>query len=107
MLRNKIIVWWTCTAFGPFSIDLMLQTVLCGMDSRCFHLGYYRDDPKEMPVFVASNILNSKNPEKNGELKVTGQNIFAALQWVSLNVLFYKTFSLKQLVLVWWFQQDL
>lgn len=68
----------------------MLQTVLCGMGSQCFHLGYYRDDPKEMPVFVASNILNAKNPEKNGELKVAGQNLFAALQWVSWNVLYYK-----------------
>uniref|UniRef100_A0A1B6M6S4 PBZ-type domain-containing protein n=1 Tax=Graphocephala atropunctata TaxID=36148 RepID=A0A1B6M6S4_9HEMI len=55
------------------------QTVICSEDSRCYHMGYYRDDPNEIPVFVASNVLNSKNPEKNGDLKIVGQNLFAAL----------------------------
>uniref|UniRef100_A0A1B6FYY8 PBZ-type domain-containing protein n=2 Tax=Cuerna arida TaxID=1464854 RepID=A0A1B6FYY8_9HEMI len=55
------------------------QTVICSENSSCYHMGYFRDDPKEMPVFVASNVLNPKDPDKNGELKIRGQNLFAAL----------------------------
>ncbi|XP_054264525.1 histone PARylation factor 1-like isoform X2 [Macrosteles quadrilineatus] len=54
------------------------QTVLASTLPSCYHIGYYRDDPKELPVFVVNNSLNSKNPEKNGELKVMGPNLFAA-----------------------------
>lgn len=57
-----------------------LQTVLVKEGSGCFHFGYYRDDPKEMPVFVASNECNPKDPEKNGIIKVVADNLFGALK---------------------------
>ncbi|XP_052792420.1 histone PARylation factor 1-like isoform X2 [Mya arenaria] len=50
------------------------QTLIKGDDSSQFHLGYFRDDPSEMPAFVASNsaavdcIISSK-----------GDNLFAAV----------------------------
>lgn len=31
------------------------QTVIKGDDTTQFHMGYFRDDPKEPPCFVASN----------------------------------------------------
>ena len=31
------------------------QTVIKGDDNTQFHMGYFRDDPKELPCFVASN----------------------------------------------------
>ncbi|CAN8006488.1 unnamed protein product [Ixodes hexagonus] len=34
-----------------------MQTVLRGDDEKMYHLGYFRDDPNEMPVFVASNAV--------------------------------------------------
>ncbi|KAG8255728.1 hypothetical protein J6590_085796 [Homalodisca vitripennis] len=68
------------------------QTVICNENSSCYHMGYFRDDPKEMPVFVASNVLNPKDPEKNGELKIRGQNLFAALNYKVEKCLKYSQF---------------
>ncbi|XP_046394323.1 histone PARylation factor 1 [Ischnura elegans] len=31
------------------------QTIIKGDDKKQYHMGYYRDDPQEMPVFVACN----------------------------------------------------
>lgn len=58
----------------------MLQTVLRGDDVRQFHLGYFRDDPSEEPVFVASNCLDNKKPERNGIIRPMGPNLFAAVK---------------------------
>lgn len=55
------------------------QTVIRGNDSEQFHMGYFRDDPKEDPVFVGSNCLNKKKPDKNCEIKPLGANLFAAV----------------------------
>ncbi|XP_066145143.1 histone PARylation factor 1 [Euwallacea fornicatus] len=50
------------------------QTVLKGVDSTGYHIGYYRDSPKEDPVFLVSNSTNV-----DGLFKVVGDNIFAAV----------------------------
>ncbi|CAL1540707.1 unnamed protein product [Lymnaea stagnalis] len=53
------------------------QTVLISKDdSSKFHLGYYRDDPKEAPVFVASSSPGESPKEK---IYQCGENLFAAL----------------------------
>lgn len=49
-------------------------TVLKGDDKTGYHVGYYRDDPKSPPVFVASN-----QAEKTCEFTVLGENLFAAV----------------------------
>ncbi|KAL9971852.1 hypothetical protein ACROYT_G018064 [Oculina patagonica] len=49
-------------------------TVIKGDDEAGFHLGYYRDDPKSLPVFVASN-----QAKKTCEFTVLGENLFAAV----------------------------
>lgn len=49
------------------------QTVLANLETD-FHLGYFRDDPKELPAFVASN-----NPNDNCRLTPVGDNLFGAL----------------------------
>ncbi|XP_030766903.1 histone PARylation factor 1 [Sitophilus oryzae] len=50
------------------------QTVLKADDKTGYHIGYFRDSPSELPVFLASNSANV-----DGILKVTGDNIFAAV----------------------------
>ncbi|XP_017786223.1 PREDICTED: UPF0609 protein C4orf27 homolog [Nicrophorus vespilloides] len=50
------------------------QTVLKGDNSKGFHIGYFRDDPKELPIFLASNCAKI-----DGVLKQCGCNIFAAV----------------------------
>ncbi|CAG5135571.1 unnamed protein product, partial [Candidula unifasciata] len=52
------------------------QTVLASDEKSKFHLGYYRDDPKEKPAFVASNSPGSASPEK---INPCGDNLFAAV----------------------------
>ncbi|XP_074650831.1 histone PARylation factor 1-like [Tubulanus polymorphus] len=51
-------------------------TVLKGDDQSMFHIGYFRDDPKEMPAFVASN-----SAAKDCIITPRGENIFAAIAW--------------------------
>ncbi|ELT89494.1 hypothetical protein CAPTEDRAFT_108777 [Capitella teleta] len=51
-------------------------TILRGNDDTQFHMGYFRDDPKEMPVFVASN-----EAKVNCNIVPRGENIFAAVIW--------------------------
>nr|CAG4638660.1 EOG090X0BAY [Cyclestheria hislopi] len=56
------------------------QTVIVGDKKKGFHLGYFRDSPKEMPCFVGSNT------ESDGCLiKPTGENLFAAISQVITN----------------------
>ncbi|KAK3608963.1 hypothetical protein CHS0354_026292 [Potamilus streckersoni] len=52
------------------------QTVIKGDDSKQFHMGYFRDDPNEMPVFVAEN-----SAKVNSTITARGDNLFAAIQY--------------------------
>lgn len=51
------------------------QTVMMKADSTLHHLGYYRDDPKELPAFVGVNYANM-----NGVIRQQGDNLFAAVK---------------------------
>ncbi|XP_076274246.1 histone PARylation factor 1 [Rhynchophorus ferrugineus] len=50
------------------------QTILKGDDKTGFHIGYFRDSPEDLPVFLASNCSKT-----DGILKIVGDNIFAAV----------------------------
>lgn len=50
------------------------QTVLKGDDKKQFHVGYFRDDPKSMPAFLASNCA-----AKDGVFTQMAENIFGAV----------------------------
>ncbi|KAM7443990.1 hypothetical protein ABFA07_007360 [Porites harrisoni] len=63
-------------------------TVIRGDDKTGFHVGYYRDDPKVLPAFIASN-----QAEKGCEFSVLGENLFAAINKFIAN--FMKTSSGK------------
>lgn len=52
-----------------------LQTVLKGDDKTGFHMGYFRDCPDELPIFLVSNCA-----KKDGVLYQMGPNIFAAVK---------------------------
>lgn len=52
------------------------QTVIRGDDHTQFHLGYYRDDPLELPVFVAAN-----SAKEDCLIKTRGKNLFSAINW--------------------------
>ena len=62
------------------------QTILASVDKdNSFHIGYFRDDPKQMPVFVASS-GGIKNDEtfnlglsSHVRLTLMGDNIFGAV----------------------------
>ncbi|GFN76618.1 histone parylation factor 1 [Plakobranchus ocellatus] len=54
------------------------QTVLIADDDSKFHIGYFRDDPSEMPVFLASNSPGPTSSSK-GKIFQYGDNIFAAV----------------------------
>ncbi|XP_033127505.1 histone PARylation factor 1-like [Anneissia japonica] len=49
------------------------QTIVKGDDDSQLHLGYYRDEPKKVPVFVASN-----KAKVNHLITPQGENLFAA-----------------------------
>ena len=49
------------------------QTVIASKEND-FHIGYFRDDPKEMPVFVASS-----DPAEGCGITPLGENIFGAV----------------------------
>ncbi|XP_064481203.1 histone PARylation factor 1-like isoform X2 [Ornithodoros turicata] len=51
-----------------------MQTVLQGDDDKLYHVGYFRDDPKEMPVFVASN-----SAQESCKISKVGGNLFTAV----------------------------
>nr|CAG4645033.1 EOG090X0BAY [Leptodora kindtii] len=53
------------------------KTLLAGDVSTGFHVGYFRDDPKELPVFVACNT------ESEGCLMTPmADNLFSAVSWL-------------------------
>lgn len=51
-----------------------MQTVLSDDDETMYHIGYFRDDPKEMPVFLASNVAS-----KGCKITKVAGNLFALL----------------------------
>lgn len=51
-----------------------MQTVLSGDDETMYHIGYFRDDPEEMPVFLASNVAS-----KGCKITRVAGNLFALL----------------------------
>ena len=57
------------------------QTVLASADENSnFHIGYFRDDPKELPAFVATLGGKKGTPEYDScKLTMTGENLFAAI----------------------------
>ena len=57
------------------------QTLIASTDENSnFHIGYFRDDPKEVPVFVAAYGGKKDTPEfKNNKFTLLGDNLFAAL----------------------------
>ncbi|XP_048778072.2 histone PARylation factor 1-like [Ostrea edulis] len=50
-------------------------TVVKGDDNKLFHIGYFRDDPSEMPVFVAVN-----EASESCKIVPKGENIFGAVK---------------------------
>lgn len=67
------------------------QTVIRGDDQTQFHLGYYRDDPLELPVFVAST-----SAKESCLIKPCGENLFAAINWYLADRLKSKKLSTKE-----------
>ena len=62
------------------------QTLLASVDdSSTFHIGYFRDDPKEMPVFVASaggikkEETFSQGFSSHAKINPMGGNLFGAV----------------------------
>ena len=62
------------------------QTVLASTaDDSTFHIGYFRDDPKEMPAFLASaggkkrDETHSVGLSSRTKLSVMGDNLFGAV----------------------------
>lgn len=57
------------------------QTVLASVEEESnFHIGYFRDDPKEVPVFMAAYGGKKGTPEyDNFKLTMMGDNLFAVL----------------------------
>lgn len=56
------------------------QTVIASSEENDnFHIGYYRDDPKDVPVFVASYGGQSTTERNNYKFTLMGDNLFAAI----------------------------
>ena len=81
MSQNDLLCHWR------FKYDVPeFQTILASVDdASTFHMGYFRDDPKQMPVFVASS-GGMKNDEtfnlglsSHVKLTLMGDNIFGAV----------------------------
>ncbi|XP_060531382.1 histone PARylation factor 1 isoform X2 [Cylas formicarius] len=58
------------------------QTVLKSDIKTGYHIGYFRDSPEELPIFLASNCAN-----EDGTFTVMGDNIFAAVNFHLENIL--------------------
>ena len=63
-----------------------LQTVLASADDKnTVHIGYFRDDPKDMPVFVTASGGNKKEEtftlglSSHAKLTLIGENLFGAV----------------------------
>lgn len=55
------------------------QTVLKADDKEGLHFGYWRDNPKSLPVFVGKN-----SASKDCKITPEAPNIFAAVKYKSL-----------------------
>ncbi|GFR57922.1 histone PARylation factor 1 [Elysia marginata] len=62
------------------------QTILVSDGDDKFHIGYFRDDPTEMPVFMASNSPGSTSSSKE-KLVQCGDNVFAAVHIYATHLL--------------------
>ncbi|XP_040085077.1 histone PARylation factor 1 [Oryx dammah] len=51
------------------------QTIIIGDSKTQFHMGYFRDSPDELPVFVGTN-----EAKKNCVIVQSGDNVFAAVK---------------------------
>lgn len=51
------------------------QTIIIGDSKTQFHMGYFRDSPDELPVFVGTN-----EAKKNCIIVQSGDNVFAAVK---------------------------
>ena len=81
LYQNDLICHWRYKYDVP-----EFQTILASVDEKSsFHIGYFRDDPKQMPVFVASSGGIKKDEKFNlglsshTKLTLMGDNIFGAL----------------------------
>ncbi|XP_028406605.1 histone PARylation factor 1-like [Dendronephthya gigantea] len=63
-----------CLHYRYFCDPPEFVTVLKGDDTVGLHIGYYRDNPDDKPVLVASN-----ESKTNCEFRVLGDNIFAGI----------------------------
>ncbi len=62
-----------------FNFIILLQCVMVDDLSKGYHIGYFRDDPNELPVFVGSNT------ESEGcVLTPMSDNLFSALRYVCM-----------------------
>lgn len=65
------------------------QTILSVTHSdSLLHFGYFRDEPKEMPSFVATN-----EAKLDGKIYCKGDNIFSAINWYINELISKKTYS--------------
>lgn len=65
-----------CLCHDRYNLDPPeFQTIIKGNEKTQYHIGYYRDDPKELPVFVAF-IKTSENCS----LTPMARTIFGALK---------------------------
>ena len=56
------------------------QTVIASAEEgNNFHIGYFRDDPNEDPVFIASYGGKTEAERENYKFTILGDNLFAAL----------------------------
>nr|KAF6346674.1 histone PARylation factor 1 [Pipistrellus kuhlii] len=51
------------------------QTIIIGDNKTQFHMGYFRDSPDDLPVFVGTN-----EAKKNCVIVQNGDNVFAAVR---------------------------
>ncbi|KAE8629930.1 hypothetical protein XENTR_v10000644 [Xenopus tropicalis] len=58
------------------------QTILVGDSKTQFHMGYYRDSPEDLPVFVGAN-----EAAKGCQITQLGDNVFSAVKQYASNKL--------------------
>ncbi|XP_060080890.1 histone PARylation factor 1-like [Ylistrum balloti] len=78
------------------------QTIVKSDDKNMYHLGYFRDDPAELPVFVGSN-----KTADSCIISPKGDNIFAAIKLTLDECLKSKNFDAVKKKKLQSFQEDL
>lgn len=66
----------TLTHWRYFYDPPEFQTLICGDDKKQLHIGYFRDDPNEMPTHAAFNCA-----AEDCVIKDCGPNLFAAVEY--------------------------